>query len=130
MFIGKLEYYGHVETAFYTRLDARPPTPERRKQGTRCLVEWSWARLPTEGGRLRLRPSASTFLPAYEAICLLQENYSWTQIPCSTSCKANLPSYLLLKVKLAGDAEASGDVKGQDNVLPVEHRKLLVHAVT
>ena len=39
MFIGKLEYYGHVETAFYTRLDARPPMPERRKQGTRCLVE-------------------------------------------------------------------------------------------
>ena len=49
------------------------------------------------------------------------------QNPCSTSCKANLPSYLLLKVKLAGDAEASGDVKGQDNALPVEHRQLYVH---
>ena len=30
-------------------------------------------------------------------------------------------------MKPAGDAEASGDVKGQDNVLPVDHRQLHVH---
>ena len=63
MFIGELEYLVMSRTAFIYQAECATHLRQKGgKQGTRCLVEWSWARLPTEGDRLRLRPSTSNLL--------------------------------------------------------------------
>ena len=92
MFIGKFEYYGHVETTLYIPGWMRdPPTPERRE-----------ARYKVSGGVIlgtsahRRRPSTPktvyfNVLAGLRSHCLLQDNYRY--LP--NKIRFCLPMYLI-----------------------------------
>ena len=92
MFIGKLEYYGHVETVLYTRLDARPPTPERREAGYKVsggviLGTSAHRRRPSTPKTVYFKPSCRPTKPS--ACC------KKTTGTCLTKLDFCLPMYLI-----------------------------------